>query len=103
MITYDFILAMTKKFWAVFMIYWLVAHLRAVLLMYHHRLPPPAPLLELHIAVDNRARMVGFLVVHGERDGASVTDGHKSQSSQDGSNWYTIQNLRLHASLVNNC
>ena len=29
---------------------WLVAHLRAVLLMYHHRLPSPAPLLESHIA-----------------------------------------------------
>ncbi len=50
MITYDFNFAMTKEFWAVFMIYWLVAHLRAVLLMYHHRLPSPAPLLESHIA-----------------------------------------------------
>jgi hypothetical protein len=49
-----------------------------------------------------RARIVGFLVAHGERDGASVTDRHKSQSSQDGSNWYNIQNLRLHASFVNN-
>ena len=27
MITYDFTLAMTKEFWAVFMIYWPVAHL----------------------------------------------------------------------------
>jgi hypothetical protein len=52
MITYDFIVTMTKELWAVFMIYWLasVAHLRAVLLMYHHRLPSPAPLLESHIA-----------------------------------------------------
>jgi hypothetical protein len=36
------------------------------------------------------ARIVGFLVAHGERDGASVTDGHKNQSPQDGSNWYKI-------------
>ncbi len=52
MITYDFIqvLTMTKELWAVFMIYWLVAHLRAELLIYHHRLPSPAPLLESHVA-----------------------------------------------------
>ena len=98
MITYDFISTMTKEVWAVFMIYWLVAHLRAVLLMYHHRLPSPAHLF----GIAYRARIVGFLVAHGERDGASVTDWHQSQSSQDGSNWYNIQNLRLHASFVNN-
>ena len=50
MITYDFNLGMTKEFWAVFMIYWLVVHLRAVLLMHLHRLQSPAPLLESHIA-----------------------------------------------------
>ena len=33
-----------------FMNYWLVAHLRAVLLMYHHQLPSPVSLLESHIA-----------------------------------------------------
>ncbi len=47
-----------------------------------------------------RARIVGFLVVHGEQDVASVTDGHKSQSPQDESNWYNIKNLQLHACVV---
>jgi hypothetical protein len=37
-----------------------------------------------------RARIFGFLVVHGERDGASVANGHKSQSPHEGSNWYNI-------------
>ena len=45
MITYDFKQAMTWSPGLLFMIYWLVAHLRAVLLMYHPLLPSPAPLL----------------------------------------------------------
>jgi hypothetical protein len=49
-----------------------------------------------------RARKVGLLVAHVERDGASVADGHKIQSPQDGRNGYNIQNLRLYASFVNN-
>jgi hypothetical protein len=36
---------MTKECRLFLMNYWLVAYLRAVLLMYHHRLPSPAPLL----------------------------------------------------------
>jgi hypothetical protein len=83
------------------MIYWLVAHMRAVLLVYHHRSPSPVAACA-PFGIAYRARIVGFLVAHGEWDGASVTRGHKSQSSQDESNWHTMQNVRLHASFVNN-
>ena len=64
--------------------------------------PPSIAFACAPFGIAYRARIVGFLAAHGERDGASVTDGHKSQSSQDGSNWYNIQNLRLPASFVNN-
>jgi hypothetical protein len=38
------------------------------------------------VGIAYSARIVGFLVAHGEWD----ADGHKSQSTQDGSNWYNI-------------
>ena len=63
--------------------------------------PPSIAVACAPFGIAYRARIVGFLVAHGERDSASVADGHKSQSSQDGSNLYNIQNLRLHALFVN--
>ena len=49
-------------------------------------LPPSIAVACAPFGIAYRARIVGFLVAHGERDGASVTYGHKSQSYQDGSN-----------------
>jgi hypothetical protein len=57
--------------------------------------PPSIAVTCAPFGIAYRARIVGFLVAHGEWDGASVT-------SQDGSNWYNIKNLRLDASFVNN-
>jgi hypothetical protein len=98
MITYDFKLAMTKEFLAFFMIFLACGPLEGSTV----DVPPSIAVACAPFGIAYRARIVGFLVAHGERDGASVTDWHQSQSSQDGSNWYNVQNLRLHASFVNN-
>ena len=98
MTTYDFKQAMTKESWAV--IYELLAC--GPLESSTVDVPPSIAVTSAPLGIAYRARIVGFLVAHGERDGASVADGHKSQSPQDGSNGYNIQNLRLYASFVNN-
>ena len=64
--------------------------------------PPSIAVTSAPLGVADCARKVGFLVAHGERDGASVADRHKSQSPQDWSNGHNIQNLRLHSAFVNN-
>jgi hypothetical protein len=89
---------MTKEFWA-FFIYLLACGPPEGSTVFA---PPSIAVTCAPFGIAYRARIVSFLVAHGERDGASVTDRHKSQSSQDGSNWYNIQNLQLHASFVNN-
>ena len=63
--------------------------------------PPSIAVISAPLGIAYRARIVGFLDAHGERDGASVTDGHKSQSPQDGSNGYNIKILLLHVTVVN--
>ncbi len=45
--------------------------------------PPSIAVACVPFGIAYRARIIGFLVAHGGLDGASVTDGHKSQSSQD--------------------
>jgi len=40
--------------------------------------PPSIAVTSAPLGIAYRARIVGFLVAHGERDGASVTDGHKA-------------------------
>jgi hypothetical protein len=98
MTTYDFKRAMTMGSWAV--IYELLAC--GPLESSTVDVPPLIAVTSAPLGITYRARIVGFLVAHGERDGASVTDGHKSQSPQDGSNWNNIKNKRQHFSFVNN-
>ena len=40
--------------------------------------PPSIAVASVPLGIAYRARKVGFLVAHRERDGASFTDGHKS-------------------------
>ncbi len=45
--------------------------------------PPSFAVTSAPLGVADCARKVGFLAAHGERDGVSVADRHKSQSPQD--------------------
>ena len=89
---------MTKESWAVFYELLACGPLESSTV----DVPPSIAVTSAPHGIAYRARIVGFLVAHGERDGASVTDGHKSQSPQDGSNWNNIKNQRLHFTFVNN-
>ncbi len=48
--------------------------------------PPSIAVTSAPLEIACCARKVGFLVAHGEQDGASVADGHRSPSPQDESN-----------------
>ena len=79
MTTYDFDCAMKKQSSAVF--YELLAG--GPLEGSTVDVPPSIAVTSAPLGVADCARKVGFLVAHGERDGASVADRHKSQSPQD--------------------
>jgi hypothetical protein len=52
--------------------------------------PPSIAVTCAPFGIAYSARIVGFLVAHGERDSASVTDGHNSQSSSG-----TCRNVKM--------
>jgi hypothetical protein len=86
MITYDFKSEMTKESWAGTLgcFYYSLAcgPLKGITV----DVPPLIAVTCAPFGIAYHARIVGFLVAHEERDGASVADGHKSQSPQDGRN-----------------
>jgi hypothetical protein len=88
--------------------YWLVAHFRAALLMYHHRLPSPVPFFKSQIAPLKSCSSVRMenrkVPVSPTGTSASLQQAQCRQQAQvqDWSNGYTIQNSRLHTALVNN-
>ena len=64
--------------------------------------PPSIAITSILLRVTGCSRKISCLLAHRKRNGARFTNRHQPQSTQDGSYGHDVQNLGLHAALVNN-